>query len=91
MLTGQLVFDEPTAMKVLVAHANKRPPTPSSMSEHEIPLSLDEIVLDCLNKSPDDRPQSAAELAERLDAVAFDQPWTPQCAEEWWRTVRPAA
>ncbi len=45
---------------------------------------LDQLVLACLEKEPDDRPNSADELWRVLGQIEFDDPWTPERAEEWW-------
>ena len=49
-----------------------------------IPADLEAIVLACLNKDPDRRPQSAAELRRRVEACAVE-PWDSARALAWWR------
>ena len=44
---------------------------------------------DCLAKDPNDRPQNAIELIDRLSTIAFSEPWTPERAERWWRLHLP--
>jgi hypothetical protein len=39
----------------------------------------------CLAKMPEARPQTAAELSERLLAIELPKPWTAACAREWWQ------
>ncbi|MDH3292421.1 MAG: serine/threonine protein kinase [Gemmatimonadota bacterium] len=84
LLTGQLVFDEQTYGAMLLAHVQQEPIPPSQRAEQSIPPSLDAIVLDCLQKSPSDRMQSAEALAARLDAVELVEPWTADRARRWW-------
>jgi serine/threonine-protein kinase len=91
LLTGQLVFDADTAMKMMLAHAHTPPRPPSSRTELAIPAALDEAILACLAKDPADRPQTADDLIARLDACAFAAPWTPERAEKWWRAHLPEA
>jgi len=84
MLTGQHVFTgEPLA--VMVHHARTTPKPPSAITESPIPAQLEEIVLACLEKKPENRPASAHELWRRLGEIAFTTPWTPERAEHWWR------
>src|SRR6185295_13330386 len=63
LLTGDLVFTGDTPMQLLMQHAKAVPQPPSERTELAIPKELDAIVLACLAKNPDDRPQSARELA----------------------------
>ena len=89
LLTGQLVFTAETPMKLLLAHAHTPPEPPSSRTEIPIPHDLDALVLSCLAKDREDRPRSARDLLQRLDAVAFQQPWTDARAHEWWKVHLP--
>jgi serine/threonine-protein kinase len=90
LLTGQLVFTGETPMQLLVRHAQATPDPPSARTELPIPKELDAIVLACLAKDPADRPQSARELAARLDALPVRSEWTPELARAWWETHQPA-
>jgi eukaryotic-like serine/threonine-protein kinase len=89
LLTGQLVFTADTAMKTLLAHAHTAPEPPSSRTTIAIPPALDALVLSCLAKDREHRPKSARDLLQRLDAIAFQQPWTDARAREWWTVHLP--
>jgi hypothetical protein len=52
-----------------------------------VPLDLEQLVLNCLAKKPEDRPQSAAELDRRL-AVVDVEPWTDVHAQQWWAATK---
>jgi hypothetical protein len=86
LLTGQLVFTGDTPMQLLVQHAQAMPQPPSARTELPIPKELDAIVLACLAKNPLERPQTADELARRLEAVPVCEEWTPELARAWWQT-----
>jgi serine/threonine-protein kinase len=90
LLTGQQVFTAENAMKLLLAHAHAAPAPPSSRTELSIPADLDALVLTCLAKNRDDRPQSARDLLERLDRIALPRQWTDARAREWWMMHLPA-
>jgi serine/threonine-protein kinase len=83
-LTAQLVFAARTPEQMLVHHARTTPVPPSQVCELPIPRAIDEVVLRCLAKNPDDRPASALDLDAALSEIAFDRPWTQERAREWW-------
>jgi serine/threonine-protein kinase len=91
MLTGELLFDGLSDYETLLEHANKTPVPPSERTETFIPPALEAIIMACLEKSPADRPQTAAELALRLKAVPLDATWTEERAGQWWQAYRAAA
>jgi serine/threonine-protein kinase len=93
LLTGRLVFEEPTPLAALTAHASKQPRLPSSQSETGIPPALDELVLTCLAKRPADRFQTAEAMIEDLRRIVVAEPWTRERALAWWDAfvVRKAA
>ena len=86
LLTGHRVFDEKNVVATIFAHVHTPPKPPSAVSELPVPPELDAVVLDCLAKDPDHRPQTAEDLAGRLGRVALPRPWTKERAAEWWRT-----
>ena len=88
LLTGQLVFEAPTPMGLLMHHTGTPPTAPSARAELPIPAALDEVVLSCLAKDPRDRPQSARELARRLGMVNVADGWSQEQAKGWWERVR---
>jgi serine/threonine-protein kinase len=91
LLTGERVFVGRTPVEVLLHHVKTPPLPPSERSGREIPDALEQIVLSCLAKDPDDRPQSAEWLAARLAECATAEAWTPDRARAWWEDNRPAA
>jgi eukaryotic-like serine/threonine-protein kinase len=90
LLTGRLVFQAPTAIQLMYQHANATPVPPSQRSELEIPAELDSVILACLAKYPEDRPQTAGELSRRL-ATAVPAVWTEEQAQRWWDRHHPAS
>lgn len=84
LLTGKLVFDEPSAMKMIIAHSTRTPEPPSRKSPFAIPEAMDRIVMACLEKDPKKRPASALHLAEMLAEANLAAPWTPALARGWW-------
>ncbi len=76
LLTGRLPFIGPTSMDILLAHATEPPPSFAEVGlAGRVPPEVEALVMDCLAKDPEDRPQSARELAERFD-TALDRAQT---------------
>jgi len=67
MLTGKLPFSGDNTHAIIYQIVNEQPQKPSALNP-EIPGTLDSIVSKCLSKNPDDRYQSAIELADNLRA-----------------------
>jgi serine/threonine-protein kinase len=89
LLTGALVFEAETPMKMLLQHAHAKPVPPSQRTELPIPRELDELVLACLAKDPDDRPQSAEELFRMAVGCQACEGWNQVSARAWWKTHLP--
>lgn len=89
MLTGMFVFEFDNPVRMIMDHANKKPEPPSQVAEVSIPKSLDELVLACLEKSPENRPGSADEVWRILGQVELGEPWTQEHAEAWWQLHMP--
>lgn len=90
LLTGAPVFDEKTATATAMAHVQKTPVPPSQRSEMPIPAALEDVVMRCLAKSPEDRPASAAEVSRTLASIAEAREWTQEKAAAWWQAYLPA-
>jgi eukaryotic-like serine/threonine-protein kinase len=70
LLSGRLPFIGANSMDVLLAHATEPPPTFEEIGlKNWVPESVEEVVRRVLAKNPDDRPQTARELWEQLDAA----------------------
>ena len=89
LLTGKLVFEAETTMKMLVAHVQEAPVPPSRKSELPISSDLENVLLACLEKKPDRRPASARELSQQLRASRTDAPWDEERARAWWSKHAP--
>jgi serine/threonine-protein kinase len=89
LLTGQLVFDAETPMKMLMQHLHAQPIPPSKRTEVPIPRELDELVLACLDKDPDKRPQNAEELFHLACGCRSCEGWTQAAATQWWKAHLP--
>lgn len=69
MLTQQPPYQADTPLAILMKHVNDPLPVPHQI-DPAIPVGLERVVLKSLCKDPDDRFQSAAEMAESLRQAA---------------------
>jgi serine/threonine-protein kinase len=84
LLTGSHVFDGATVIEVCSAHLHDKPVPPSERIGSAIPRQLEALVLSCLAKDPDERPQSADELRVALESCTDVGEWTEADARSWW-------
>jgi eukaryotic-like serine/threonine-protein kinase len=89
LLTGELVFEADTSMKMLMHHLNTTPVPPSQRTELPIPRELDDLVLACLQKDPARRPQNAGELFRMAYNCRACEGWDAEAAEAWWQAHLP--
>ena len=84
LLTGQLVFEAESSMKMLMQHLHAQPVPPSHRTELPIPRDLDDLVLACLQKDPNLRPQNAGELFRMACECRTCEGWNTDMAQAWW-------
>ena len=89
LLTGRMVFEEPTPTAFAIAHAQTPPPPMSMRTELPVPGELEALVMEMLEKDPARRPRSAHELGRRLRALSGVPRWCPERAAGWWETNLP--
>jgi serine/threonine-protein kinase len=89
LLTGKLVFEASNGLQMITRHIQETPVPPSARTELEVSRELDRVVLACLAKRPEDRPQTAGELDRMLSEIEV-APWSEEAATRWWRAHQPA-
>ncbi len=73
LLAGRPPFDGDSPVKVLVSHMKEPPPLMDEVAPKvQAPAALLDLVYSCLEKRPDDRPQTAERVIELLDAIPLD-------------------
>jgi serine/threonine-protein kinase len=88
LLAGVDVFEGDSLVEVCSKHLHQAP-KPLSALGLAIPADLEAIVLACLDKDPGRRPQSAAELRQKLEACQVEA-WDSARARSWWHEYQPA-
>ncbi len=89
LLTRKRVFNEASPMQALIDHVHSQPAPPSTQTTLTIPPEVDELVLACLEKDPDNRPQHAGEVGERIQSLNLAKGWTGLRARAWWEAHLP--
>jgi serine/threonine protein kinase len=69
MLTGKPPFDADTPLAILMKHVNEPLPMPPTTGV-VIPKSFERLLLKVLSKNPEDRYQTALEMAQAIRAAA---------------------
>ena len=90
LLTGKLVFDEPTHTAMALAHVQKQPVSPSELG-FKVPAGLEAIVMNLLSKDPDDRIASAEDLHRQIRNLKDLPKWCEDAAKQWWLYNLPEA
>lgn len=83
MVTGQAPFTYNQPLKILVAHASEAPRPPSELNP-TVPQELEDVILRCLEKDPEDRIQDTATLHRLLGEIPNQSPWSRADAARWW-------
>jgi len=88
LLTGRAVFEGPNAVAVFAQHLHTEPVAPSVRLNAAVPAELEAIVMRCLRKAPEERPQTARTLLRDLRTITGVDAWTVDDAARWWQLFR---
>jgi len=89
LLTGTRVFQDGTQMQALIDHVHTAPVAPSDRVPDGLPREVDDLVLSCLRKAPEDRPQDAGELLMAIRSIGVARGWSNEHARAWWQVRLP--
>jgi serine/threonine-protein kinase len=84
LLTGLMVFEADSGLKMIASHLQSKPLRPTRRAGIHLPAALEDLVMQCLEKDPENRPPGADEVARALKAVPVT-PWTQAEAMVWWQ------
>ncbi|WP_155798418.1 serine/threonine-protein kinase, partial [Sorangium cellulosum] len=71
LVTGRLPFETESVSALFVSIVTD-PPVPPRAHRPEIPIELEYVILMCLEKNPDRRPQTVAELVALLEPLGSE-------------------
>jgi hypothetical protein len=88
LLTGQYIFDAVTIPEIHEKQLAAAPIPPSQRTTQPISAALEQLLLRCLEKSPEQRPQSAGEFRAELLATPAAAEWTEAARVAWWEAYQ---
>src|SRR5262249_8506021 len=84
LLTAHPPFEGKSPLDVLVAHIHDDLAPPST-HQADVPADLEQVILRCLAKRPEDRFPDAESLEQSLSECGAADQWTQSQAAEWWQ------
>jgi eukaryotic-like serine/threonine-protein kinase len=84
LLTGQYIFDAETISEIYEKQLAAKPVPPGQRTTNPVSPEMEQIILRCLEKEPDARPQSVSELRTLLLDCPAAADWTPEDRVAWW-------
>jgi len=85
-LTGRPPFVADDIWDIVVAHS-RDPAEPPSKINPAVPKDLEEVILRCLEKRPEDRYQDVESLDQALANCQCAGKWTEEDARAWWQDI----
>ena len=89
LLTGKTLFDSADVDELLKRQVHAMPAKPSDRLGRPVSPDLENLLMCCLAKSPQDRPSSAEELEATLGRCASAGAWTMAEGKAWWTVNQP--
>ena len=88
LLTGREVFESNSLAELCGKHLAEIPVSPAVRTGRHFNRQFESLLMQCLEKDPAQRPQSARELAHALSECPLVHPWTPERRSAWWTEHR---
>jgi hypothetical protein len=88
LLTARYIFDAETVEEIHEKQLAAPPVPPRERTTQPVSPEMEEVLLRCLEKNPDARPQSVVELKMLLLACPPAAAWTVPLRAAWWAACR---
>ena len=85
LLTGKTLFDHSDVQVLMTNQIQTKPASLCEALGRQISPDLEALILQCLAKTPQDRPANAEALDAALARCVSAGTWTVEDAERWWR------
>ena len=90
LVTGRHVFTGSSGVEIIGHHLHSAPVAPSKTLGRSVTPFLENLILACLAKRPEDRPADAGAMLQALEDGSTGPVWTQREARQWWETRAPA-
>jgi serine/threonine protein kinase len=90
LVTGHNVFDGDSAPEIVGHHLHTTPVAPSERLGRAVDPFIEEMILACLSKLPEERAADAGALLLHLEEKWTGPAWTQRDARAWWGTRGPS-
>jgi tRNA A-37 threonylcarbamoyl transferase component Bud32 len=84
LLTGHTLFESEEVEELLQQLVKEVPMLPSDWPQQKVSPELEQLIMCCLDKNPEQRPAGADALDRALAQCAFATAWTDEQAQAWW-------
>ncbi|MEM9586561.1 MAG: protein kinase [Planctomycetota bacterium] len=84
LLCGKPTFDGDSSIDLCMKQLHQDPVPPSERLGKPLPADLEQVLMMCLARRPDQRPDSIVQVAEMLGECADVDTWTIAEAQHWW-------
>ena len=85
LLTGETVFAGLSVGEVLLQQVRSVPEKPSVRLREPVSADLEDLLMSCLAKKPEERPASAEAFEAALAKCGAAAAWNRSRPNEWWR------
>ncbi len=86
LLSGLHVFEGGSAREICEKQVSEPPVKPSVRSGHQYCTVLEDAIMACLSKKPEDRPQTVGAFMALLDQSLYAHTWNEEKADQWWES-----
>ncbi|MFK8112376.1 MAG: serine/threonine protein kinase [Rubripirellula sp.] len=84
LLTGKPPFEGDSSVEVCLMQLNEMPVRPSERIGAPLPEDLQNVLMSCLRKEPEDRPMTINDFEEALKQCRDASSWKSADALRWW-------
>jgi len=85
LVTGKTLFNSDDVHALMTQQVEGQPAPPHDVLGRQISVDLEELIMRCLAKTPEERPPSAEAFDLALARCVSAGAWTSADAEHWWR------